>query len=123
MQPTTFYGNQKQPLMREKVDQLGCDRTFICLKPKCFKGVEFLPRVYFGVAVAFTSGQIIATGQTCRIFHFLARRVSFVPSVPHSSSLDSMSEEDIDRVLEPVRQQVFATFTMFGGKQNDIQEL
>ena len=36
---------------------------------------------------------------------FLQGDGSFVPFVPHSSSLYSMSEEDIDRVLEPVRKQ------------------
>ena len=34
---------------------------------------------FFGVAVTFTSGQIITTGQTCRIFHFLARRWVICP--------------------------------------------
>ena len=53
-------------------------RTFICLKPKCFKGVKILPLVFWGGGF-FTSGQIITTGQTCRIFHFLARRWVICP--------------------------------------------
>ena len=46
-----------------------------------------------------------ATDKRAELSTFLQGDGSFVPFVPHSSSLDSMSEEDIDRVLEPVRQQ------------------
>ena len=61
-----------------------------------------------------------ATDKRAEFSTFLQGDGLFAPFVPHSSSLGSMSEEDIDRVLDAVRQQVLLRS---GLQTDDVYEI